>query len=166
MAGGYRRREPDLLLRGSRSSPFCGRRSRRTAQPAFDDREDFVERYAAAAVDLLIEKSRLLIIDGRCRQRHVVGSVGKLRDLGEEVFDGLADGRADHLPSPSAVVGLPHLVRSSSASWSALSSLGGSSTILQVPSPLGSGKACRITLNPLPDWCGIRADREPKVDVL
>ena len=27
---------------------------------------------------------------------------------GEEVFDGLADGRAGHLPSPSAVVGLPH----------------------------------------------------------
>jgi Protein of unknown function (DUF1427) len=35
--------------------------------------------------------------------RPIVGAVGKLRDLGEEVLDGLADGRAGHLPSPSVV---------------------------------------------------------------
>jgi hypothetical protein len=89
----------------------CARRAQRsrgTGQSAFDHREDLVERHPAAAVYFLIEKLRLLVIDGRCRQRDVVRAVGKLRDLGEEVFDGLSDGRAGHLPSPSAVVALPH----------------------------------------------------------
>jgi hypothetical protein len=67
--------------------------------------QHFVERHAAAAVDLLIEKLGLLVIDSRCRQRDVVRAVRKLRDLGEEVFDGLAGGRAGHLPSPRVRVG-------------------------------------------------------------
>jgi hypothetical protein len=99
---GYRRREPDLLLRSSWWRSGC------TGQPVFDHREHFVERHPTAAVDFLIEKLRLLIVDGGCRQRDVVGAVGKLRDFGEEVFDGLSDGRGGHLPSPSAVAGLPH----------------------------------------------------------
>jgi hypothetical protein len=41
----------------------------------FDEREHFVERHPPPAVDLLIEKSRLLVIDGRCRERDVVGAV-------------------------------------------------------------------------------------------
>jgi hypothetical protein len=85
-----------------------------------DYREHFVERCAAAAVDLLGEKLRLLVIDGRCRGRHAVGAVGKLRDFGDEALDGLADDRARHLSAPS----LPAVVAKAGATYQKAKGLG------------------------------------------
>ena len=56
----------------------------RTRQTAFDHREHFVERDAATPLDLHVEKLRLLLVHGRCRERDVVGPVWELRDLGDE----------------------------------------------------------------------------------
>ena len=61
----------------------------------------------SAAVDLLIDELGLLVIDGRCGQRYVVGAVGKLRDLGKETLDGLANARANHLPGSALLAVVP-----------------------------------------------------------